>query len=44
MSIFQEPSYVGVDVATDQVEDALRPTGISWSMQYEEAGVEDLLT
>ena len=39
----QEPIYVGIDVAKDQVDVAVRPTGRSWTVQYDEAGVDDLV-
>ena len=31
----QEPTYVGIDVAKDQVDVAVRPGGKSWSVQYD---------
>ena len=40
----QEPIYVGIDVAKDQVDVAVRPTGRSWSVRYDEAGVDGLVT
>ena len=43
MSISQEPTYVGIDVAKDQVDVAVRPGGRSWSVQYDEAGVDGLV-
>ena len=39
----QEPTYVGIDVAKDQVDVAVRPGGRSWSVQYDEAGVDGLV-
>ena len=36
----QEPTYVGIDVAKDQVYVAGRPGGRSWSVQYDEADVD----
>ncbi len=32
----REPAYVGIDVAKDRVDIAVRPTGQSWSASYEE--------
>lgn len=40
----QEPIYIGMDVAKDQIDVALRPTGRSWSVQYDESGVSELVT
>lgn len=39
----QEPTYVGIDVSKEQVDVAVRPTGRSWSVSYDEAGVNDLV-
>ena len=39
----QEPIYVGIDVAKDQVDVAVRPTGRSWTVQYDEVGVDGLV-
>ena len=39
----QEPTYVGIDVAKDQVDVAVRPTGKSWIVKYDEAGVDSLV-
>ena len=39
----QEPTYVGIDVAKDQVDVAVRPGGRGWSVQYDEAGVDGLV-
>ena len=39
----REPTYVGVDVAKDRVDIAVRPTGQSWSASYEEEEVEILV-
>ena len=33
----REPTYVGIDVAKDRVDIAVRPTGQSWSASYEVA-------
>ncbi len=43
MSTSQEPIYVGIDVAKDQVDVAVRPAGRSWSVKYDEAGVDSLV-
>ncbi len=39
----QEPTYVGIDVSKEQVDVAVRPTGRSWSVSYDKAGVDDLI-
>ena len=39
----QEPIYVGIDVAKDQFDVAVRPSGDTWSMSYDEVGVDDLV-
>ncbi len=39
----REPTYVGIDVAKDRVDIAVRPTGQSWSASYEEEEVEKLV-
>ena len=39
----QETTYLGIDVAKDQVDGAVRPGGRSWSVQYDEAGVDGLV-
>ena len=39
----QELTYVGINVAKDQVDVAVRPGGRSWSVQYDEAGVDGLV-
>ena len=39
----REPTYVGIDVAKDRVDVAVRPTGQSWSVSYEEEEVEILV-
>ena len=39
----QEPTYVGIDVSKERVDVAVRPTGRSWSVSYDEAGVDDLV-
>ena len=39
----REPTYVGIDVAKDRVDIAVRPTGQSWSASYEEEEVEILV-
>ena len=40
----QEPTYVGIDVSKEQVDVAVRPTGRSWSVSYNGASVDDLVT
>ena len=39
----QEPTYVGIDVSKERMDVAVRPTGRSWSVPYDEAGVDDLV-
>ena len=39
----QEPTYIGTDVAKDRVDIAVRPTGQSRSVSYEEEEVEKLV-
>ena len=39
----REPAYVGIDVAKDRVDIAVRPTGQSWSASYEKEEVEKLV-
>ena len=39
----REPTYVGIDVAKDRVDIAVRPTGQSWSASFEEEEVEILV-
>ena len=39
----QEPNYVGIDVSKERIDVAVRPTGRSWSVSYDEAGVDDLI-
>ena len=39
----REPTCVGIDVARDRVDIAVRPTGQSWSASYEEEEVEILV-
>ena len=40
----QEPTYVGIDVSKERMDIAVRPTGRSWSVSYDEASVDDLVT
>ena len=40
----QEAIYVGIDVAKDQVDVAVRPTGQRWTISYDEAGVRELVS
>ena len=39
----KEPTYVGIDVAKEQVDVFIRPTGRSWSVNYVEAEVDELV-
>ena len=38
-----EPAYVGIDVAKDRVDVFIRSTGHSWSLNYVEAEVDELV-
>lgn len=40
----QEAIYVGIDVAKDQVDVAVRPTGQRWTISYDEPGVQELVS
>ena len=40
----QEPTYVGIDVAKAQVDVAVRPTGQTWTITYDDAGVQELVS
>ena len=40
----QESTYVGIDVSKERMDVAVRPTGRSWSVSYDGAGVDDLVT
>ena len=40
----REAIYVGIDVAKDQVDVAVRPTGQRWTISYDEAGVRELVS
>ena len=39
----QELKYVGIDVAKERVDVAVRPGGRTWSVQYDEAGIDGLV-
>ena len=39
----QESTYVGIDVSKERMDVAVRPTGRSWSVSYDGAGVDDLV-
>ena len=39
----QELSYVGVDIAKERMDVAIRPSGRSWSLPYEETEVQELV-
>ena len=39
----REPTYVGIDVAKDMLDVALRPTGERWRVAHDEAGLEQLV-
>ncbi len=40
----QEEIYVGIDVAKDRVDVAIRPGGDTWSADYDERGVSELVS
>ena len=40
----QESTYVGVDVAKAQVDVAVRPTGQTWTITYDDAGIQELVS
>ena len=40
----QESTYVGIDVAKAQVDVAVRPTGQTWTITYDDAGVQELVS
>ena len=39
----QEPTYVGIDVAKDMLDVALRPAGERWRVEHDAAGLEQLV-
>jgi len=39
----QEPIYIGIDVAKEQIDIAVRPTGRSWSVPYDGVAVDELV-
>ena len=39
----QQPTYIGIDVAKDRIDVAVRPAGRTWHVNYEEAEVEVLV-
>ena len=40
----QEEIYVGIDVAKDRVDVAIRPDGDTWSADYDERGMSELVS
>ena len=40
----QESVYAGIDVAKDRLDMALRPSGTIWSVAYDAAGVQELVS
>ena len=40
----QESIYVGIDVSKERIDVAVRPTGRNWSVSYDGASVDDLVT
>ena len=39
----QESTYVGIDVSKKHIDVAVRPTGRSWRVSYDGAGIDDLV-
>ena len=39
----REPTYVGIDVAKDMLDVALRPAGERWRVAHDAAGLEQLV-
>ena len=39
-----EPRFVGIDVSKAQVDVAVRPTGKSWVVTYDETGIKELVS
>ena len=44
MNMKQEETYVGTDVAKDRVDVAVRPGGDTWSVDYDERGISELVS
>ena len=40
----KEPIYVGIDVSKDRIDVAVRPTGRTWSVSYNEVEVDGLVS
>ena len=40
----QQETYVGIDVAKDRVDVAVRPGGDMWSVDYDERGMSELVS
>ena len=40
----QESTYVGIDGSKAQVDVAVRPTGQTWTITYDDAGVQELVS
>lgn len=40
----QEATFVGMDIAKDRVDIAVRPTGQKWAISYDEAEVRGLVS
>ena len=40
----QEETYVGIDVAKDRVDVSIRPGGDTWSANYDERGMSELVS
>ena len=44
MNMKQAETYVGIDVAKDRVDVAVRPGGDTWSVDYDERGISELVS
>ena len=44
MNMKQEETYVGIDVAKDRVDVAVRPGGDMWSVDYDDRGMSELVS
>ena len=38
-----EPRFVGIDVSKAHLDVAVRPTGTSWALPYDETGIDGLI-
>ena len=40
----QEPKFVGIDVSKAQVDIAVRPSGQTWVVSYDDSGIEEVVS